>query len=123
MRVLVDMNLSPKWAGFLESAGIFARHWSTIGATNAPDSELMRHAATNDYIILTHDLDFGSILAASGGVSPSVVQIRADDLSFAAIGDKVVAALRQMASELADGALITVDARRARLTLLPIPQS
>ena len=68
MKLLVDMNLSPRW--------------SAIGKANAPDSEVMAYAAEHGYIVLTHDLDFSAILAATHGEKPSVVQIRADDVSL-----------------------------------------
>ena len=95
MRLLIDMNLSPKWVGFLNDAGFEATHWSALGAANAPDPELMAFAKTHDYVILTNDLDFGAILAASGGSGPSVVQIRADDLNPSVVGEKVITALGQ----------------------------
>ena len=28
MKILIDMNLSPKWAGFLNENGIEAVHWN-----------------------------------------------------------------------------------------------
>ena len=80
----------------------------------------MAYAMTNDFIVLTHDLDFSAILAATQGEKPSVVQIRADDVSPNVIGMQVVAALRQMESELEAGALLTIDPSRTRLNLLPL---
>ena len=114
------MNLSPRWVGVLSAAGFEAAHWSTLGAHNAPDSQIMVYASANDYVVLTHDLDFGAILAASHGAQPSVVQIRAESVSPAAIGEQVVIVLRQMAAELQAGALLTVDPSRTRLSLLPL---
>ncbi len=122
MKLLVDMNLSPQWVRLLVDAGIPSEHWSTIGAANAPDSKIMAYASANDFVVLTHDLDFSAILATTHGEKPSVVQIRADDVSLNAIGSQVVFALVQMASELEEGALITVDPNRTRLRLLPLPQ-
>ena len=81
----------------------------------------MAHAKANGYVVLTHDLDFSAILASTHGEKPSVVQIRADDVSLKAIGKPVVSALLQMASELEGGALVTVDPNRTRLRLLPLP--
>jgi predicted nuclease of predicted toxin-antitoxin system len=69
------------------------------------------------------DLDFSAILAATQGTKPSVVQIRSDNLSSALIGDPIIAAIRQMAPELAAGALLTVDPGRTRLNLLPLRSS
>ena len=120
MKLLVDMNLSPRWVGRLADAGIEAAHWSTIGPYNAPDSEIMAYASANDYVVLTHDLDFGAILAATHGEKPSVVQVRSGDVSPDAIGKQVIIALRQMESDLELGALLTIDPTRTRLRLLPL---
>ena len=119
MKLPVDMNLSPRWIGLLVDAGIDAVHWSTLGAKNAPDSEIMAYAKGADYAVLTHDLDFSAMLAATHGEKPSVVQIRAEDVNPDVIGAQVVAALYQMASELEEGALITVEPGRTRLRVLP----
>ena len=73
-------------------------------------------------MVLPHDLDFSAILAATGGKKPSVVQIRSDDVSPNVIGVQVVAALRQMATELEEGALLTVDPKRTRLRVLRLPR-
>lgn len=120
MKLLEDMNLSPSWITLLCDAGVQAVHWSIIGRNDAPDSEIMAYAAANDYVVLTHDLDFSAILAVTHGEKPSVVQIRAEDIGPNAIGLQVVAALRQMESELETGALLTIDPSRARLRLLPL---
>ena len=120
MKLLVDMNLSPRWVDRLNAAGLPAVHWSGIGRMDAPDVEIMAYAAKYDYVVLTHDLDFSAMLAATQGTKPSVVQIRSDNLSAAVIGDALIAALKQMAPELATGALLTVDPGRTRLHLLPL---
>jgi predicted nuclease of predicted toxin-antitoxin system len=120
VKLLVDMNLSPHWVDRLNVAGLAAVHWSSVGRMDAPDIEIMAHAAKYDYVVLTHDLDFSAILAATQGTKPSVVQIRSDNLSLAAIGEPLIAALRQMTPELEAGALLTVDPGRTRLHLLPL---
>ncbi|WP_072293772.1 DUF5615 family PIN-like protein [Nitrosovibrio sp. Nv17] len=120
MKLLVDMNLSPRWIGVLADAGIEVAHWSTLGANDAADSEIMAYANSHDYVVLTHDLDFGAILAATQGEKPSVVQIRAEDVSPDMIAKQVIAALRQMATELEDGALLTIEPNRTRLRVLPL---
>lgn len=73
MTLLIDMNLSPRWASYLVDAGIEAAHWSTLGAANAPNVETMAFARVNGYVVLTHDLDFNAILAVTHGLKPSVV--------------------------------------------------
>lgn len=119
MKLLVDMNLSPRWVKLLTEAGFEAAHWSTLGASDAPDTEIMAFAKANTYVVLTHDLDFSAILAATHGEKPSVVQIRSEDVSPDTIGVPVIHALRQMGGELDEGALLTIDPKRTRLRLLP----
>ncbi len=120
MKVLVDMNLSPRWVKLLADAGIEAVHWSSVGAANARDVEIMGLARVKGYVVLTHDLDFGAILAATHGSKPSVVQIRSEEVGPDIIGKQVVIALRQMAVDLEQGALVTVNPKRTRVRILPL---
>jgi predicted nuclease of predicted toxin-antitoxin system len=71
-------------------------------------------------VVLTHDLDFGSILAVTNGQKPSVVQMRSQDVTPERIGAMLISALRQLETELGDGALVTLDPRRTRVRLLPL---
>ena len=120
MKLLVDMNLAPRWVNLLASAGSDAFHWSSVGPANAPDLAIMAYARANDCVVLPHHLDFGAILAATQGEKSSVVQIRAEDVSPDVTGANVITALRQMSDELERGALITVDSHRTRLRVLPL---
>ena len=123
MKLLIDMNLSPRWVSLLTGAGIEALHWSAVGARDAQDSTILSFARDNDYVILTSDLDFSAILAVTGGGKPSVVQIRARDDSPVAIGPQIIAALKQMTAELDEGALLTINPNRTRMSLLPLRTS
>ncbi|MHB1166167.1 MAG: DUF5615 family PIN-like protein [Candidatus Nanopelagicales bacterium] len=77
MRFLVDMNLSPGWVDDLAAAGHEAVHWIDVGEPNAPDHEILDRAHRSGRVVLTQDLDFGTVLAVGGLVTPSVIQIRA----------------------------------------------
>ena len=70
--------------------------------------------------ILTHDLDFGTILAQTHATGPSVVQIRSQDTFPSAVGNAVVAALQQCDADLRSGAIVVVDISRLRVRVLPI---
>jgi predicted nuclease of predicted toxin-antitoxin system len=120
MKLQVDMNLSPNWVGLFHDSGWEAVHWSALGKPAARDSEIMAFAAANNYVVVTHDLDFSAILAVTHGKKPSVIQIRSEDVSAEFIGMQTVAALRHMQTELEAGALLTIEAGRTRLRLLPI---
>jgi predicted nuclease of predicted toxin-antitoxin system len=120
MKVLVDMNLSPDWAVVLKQAGCETVHWSSIGNLRAADSEIMAWAKQHGYILFTHDLDFGSMLALTQAEGPSVIQVRTQDVTSTAIGTIVVNALRQFQSELEKGALIVLDETCTRARVLPL---
>ncbi len=59
MKLLVDMNLSPNWISVLRDSGWEAVHWSAVGQSDARDLVIMAYAASNDSVVMTHDLDFG----------------------------------------------------------------
>lgn len=120
MKILVDMNLSPDWCQALSQFGIEAIHWSIVGEPTAPDSTLMEWAKSNGYIVFTHDLDFGSILAATQADAPSVIQVRVQDTFPEVLVNTVVAALKQFEPQLLAGALITIDKNKSRVRILPI---
>ena len=119
MKLLIDMNLSPQWVLLLQEAGWDAVHWSSIGAPSAPDNELFKYALSNGYVILTHDLDFGAILAATRANGPSVVQVRCQDVTPNHLSPLLLSALQQFQKHAEEGALITVDENRTRARILP----
>jgi len=120
MKLLVDMNLSPRWVSFLAASRIDSVHWSSVGPVTATDSEIMAFAREHGYIVLTHDLDFSAILAATHGTEPSVVQIRSESLNPDTIGAQVVSAVRQIDQQLQSGALVSVEPHRTKVRLLPL---
>jgi predicted nuclease of predicted toxin-antitoxin system len=120
VNLLVDVNMSPRRAAYLRDAGNYAVHWTAIGAPNAPDQEIARYAAEAGFIILTRDLDFGAIPAASRAARPSVIQFRGPRQFPSQIGPRVVLLLNQLADELAAGAFVTMDLHKTRFRLLPL---
>lgn len=91
-----------------------------MGAADASDRTLMQWALAHDHVVVTNDLDFSTILAATQRRKPSVIQIRADLLTPAAIGGAVLRAIAQTDRELVEGALVSVDPDRARVRILPL---
>lgn len=120
MNVVIDMNLSPSWAAVPAIGGHRAIHWSGIGEPGAKDSEILLWARRRRYLVFTHDLDFGALLAATNANAPSVLQVRTQDPTPGHCGKVVLAVLHHHRDALEKGALLTIDEARARVRLLPI---
>lgn len=120
MKILIDMNLSPDWVIAFAAENIESVHWSIVGDPRAEDTEIMDYARANDYIVFTHDLDFGTILALTQAESPSVVQVRTQNILPSHLANTVVAILQANESALKQGSLIVVDEGRERIRILPL---
>ncbi|MEI6351012.1 MAG: DUF5615 family PIN-like protein [Verrucomicrobiota bacterium] len=120
MRILIDMNLSPEWVAALGEGGIEAAHWSAIGAHNARDTEIMKWARDNGCVVFTHDLDFGILLAHSKDGRPSVIQVRAQDVTPDHLAPLVLRVITAHGDALENGALLTIDESSSRVRILPI---
>jgi predicted nuclease of predicted toxin-antitoxin system len=123
MKIVVDMNIPPTWVSVFEAAGYQAVHWSTVGDIKAKDTTIMAWAVSNDYMVFTHDLDFGTLLAISKADTPSVIQVRTQDVFPDKLGKIVLDALIQFQSELEAGALVTVHEAQAKARILPIKRN
>jgi predicted nuclease of predicted toxin-antitoxin system len=120
LRVLIDMNLSPRWVDEFARHGIESVHWSSQGTGSESDAEIMAWARDRGFIVFTHDLDFGGILASTGATGPSVVQVRAKDILPEAEGRLMSSLLRTHEESLMAGAILVVDRKRGRVRLLPL---
>ena len=120
LKLLVDMNLSGKLAGRLREAGYDCRHWKEIGDPKAPDTELFDWAKRNGAIVITRDIGFGDILAASNFDAPSVMLIRCNDSFSTLVLPVILQALRQTEEQLRLGALVVVTESRLRIRMLPL---
>jgi predicted nuclease of predicted toxin-antitoxin system len=119
--ILVDMNLSPDWIGRLDASGIQARHWTEVGPAGAADSEIMAWAKENGFAVLTHDLDFSAILAATQAIAPSVILLRMQDVFPDSTAQRVIDAIRTLNDALVRGAIVTIGAADSRVRILPLP--
>lgn len=121
MKILIDMNLSPDWVELFVREGWEATHWSNAGDPRAQDGVIMEWARIKGFIMFTHDLDLGALLATTRAEGPSVIQVRAQDIMPSSLGNRLVKLLRTYEETLEKGALITVDETRDRVRILPFP--
>ena len=118
MRILIDMNLTPRWVQHLNGAGHEAYHWSSLGSPSAKDREICEYARLHEYVLLTNDLDFPQILAHTRDARPSVVLLRGEPLVPEFRGRALLQALADCKKDLAHGAIVSLDwsdAPRARV--------
>jgi len=123
VKLVVDMNLSPSWVERLAGHGFEAVHWSTIGTATAPDAEILTWANEHGFVVITNDLDFSAILAARAGATPSVVQIRTQDLLSDEAVSIVAKAVQAYREDIERGALLSIDEGGTRVRMLPLKGS
>jgi predicted nuclease of predicted toxin-antitoxin system len=83
----------------------------------------MTWANEHEFVLIANDLDFSAILAASAGASPSVVQIRTQDLLSDEVVSTVVKALEAHREDIEQGALLSIDDGGTRVRMLPLKGS
>ncbi|MBX3433307.1 MAG: DUF5615 family PIN-like protein [Pirellulales bacterium] len=120
MKFLIDMNLSPRWCSLLGAEGWDSVHWSSVGVAMASDQELMQWARAEHRVVLTHDLDFGAMLAATQATGPSVVQVRTQDVRPQSLAPILIPLPRRFETDLDEGALLVIDESKSRVRVLPL---
>ena len=120
MKIVVDVCLPPSWIAVLCDAGHDAVHWSHIGNPAARDREIFDWAAVNNAAVFTHDLDFGDILAFSALQGPSVILMRAADVTPMHMSGMILKSIGTYDAALERGALLVVDEKKMRLRMLPL---
>jgi predicted nuclease of predicted toxin-antitoxin system len=70
------MGLAQSTGEYLRSLGHDAVHLRDEGLQRLPDERIVIKAQDEGRTIITHDLDFGRIVALSGDTVPSIVTLR-----------------------------------------------
>lgn len=120
MRFLLDMGIPHRSADLLISLGHDAVHLREVGLHRLPDRDIFRKAIDDERVILTHDLDFGEIMAISGGRLPSVVIFRLRDMRHGNVDQYLERILKEHETALRQGAILSVTESRIRVRALPI---
>ena len=120
MKLLVDLNLSPAWVETLQADGHEVMHWSGMESPRSPDAELMRFALKRGWTVFTNDIEVDALLAHIRGSKPSVLQVRAQDVSPGHLAPLVLRVLRRFAKELEAGAIVTVEEAGEKVRVLPL---
>ncbi len=97
-----------------------AEHVRDVGLGTASDQAIFAVAARDRRIVITADLDFADIIAASGSATVSAILLRLRDTSPAHGLARLTAVLAACTEPLAEGAIVIVAESRLRIRRLPI---
>ncbi len=120
MKFLADMGLGRSTVAFLRAQGHDAVHLREQGLQQLEDDEIVEKARAEGRVILTHDLDFGRIIAVGRASVPSVITFRLNDMRPAQVNRYLAEVLARFAERLEAGALVSVNERGIRVRSLPI---
>ena len=120
MRFLADMGVSQQVVAWLRANGHDAVHLRDEGLQRLPNGEIFQKAGREQRIVLTFDLDFGEILAASAGQIVSVVRFRLRNTRADFVIQRLDDVLNRSSTELSQGAIVVVEDGRHRVRKLPI---
>jgi predicted nuclease of predicted toxin-antitoxin system len=120
MKFLADMGISPNTVSFLQNLGHQATHLHQEGLDRLSDSEILQKARLDGSILLTHDLDFGDLLAANESELPSVIIFRLRNMCPERVNLHLNSILTKHAQDLDQGVVITIAEGGTRVRHLPI---
>lgn len=106
MKFLLNMNIRREMIAPLQERGHICRHVGDIGMSRAKDIDIVAEAKRTGEVILTHDLDYGHLLAFSGDHAPSVIILRLRDLRHEEILSRLDSVWSEIEPPLKHGAIV-----------------
>lgn len=120
MRFLLNMNIPREVGRRLAAGGHECRHAGDIGLARSSDPAILETAQASDEVILTHDLDYGHLLAFSGQAAPSVIILRLRNTHPSNIVARIARVWPEIEGPLDGGAIVTLEDALCRIRTLPI---
>ena len=120
MRFLADVNIDMRVVAWLRESGHEATHLREEGLHRMADADIFARAAVEDRIVLTFDLDFADIAAATSGKATSVILLRLQNTRTAFVLRRLATVLESSRLPLEHGAVVVVEDARLRFRYLPI---
>jgi predicted nuclease of predicted toxin-antitoxin system len=120
LRLLADMNISPKTVASLQHLGWDIVRVSQILPANASDQQILDLARQEDRVVITQDLDFSTLLALGGHHRPSLVTLRLSTSDPQTVTQQLSLVLVTVEQNLQDGCAVTVEDTTVRIRKLPI---
>ena len=120
MRFLLNLNVPRGLGKRLSAEGHDCRHAGDIGMARASDVEMVQEARRNQEVIVTHDLDYGHLLAFSGELAPSVIILRVRNVRPESLLTSITRAWPEIEGPLSEGAIVVLEDAAHRIRRLPL---
>jgi predicted nuclease of predicted toxin-antitoxin system len=120
IRLLADVHISPKTVGDLQKQGYEIIRSSDVLPNNAPDINILEFARTENWVVLTQDLDFSMLVALSRYSQPSLITLRLSSAKPDFVTQKLLDVLPQIEEALQEGSAITIQDENIRIRKLPV---
>ena len=120
IRLLADMNISPKTVEALQGQGWDVIRVSHVMSMEAPDDRILSFAREERRVVITQDLDFSALLALGGYQEPSLVTLRLTVSDPETVTRRLLDVLPGLEDVLQKGSAVTVDDLTVRVRSLPI---
>jgi predicted nuclease of predicted toxin-antitoxin system len=120
IRLLADVHISPKTVADLQKQGYEIMRSSEFLPANAPDINILEFARTENWVVLTQDLDFSMLVALSRYSQPSLITLRLSSAKPDIVTQKLLDVLPQIEEALQEGSAITIQDESIRIRKLPV---
>jgi predicted nuclease of predicted toxin-antitoxin system len=120
VKFLADLNVAPRTVLALRQQGFDIVRLDEVKLAHATDEAIVAYARAHGHVVVTQDLDFSAIVALSGLSAPSVLSLRLGSAQADVVTERLRAILPGIQSDLATGAIVTVNDRMIRTRSLPI---
>lgn len=120
MKFLLDVGITPGLGELLEVDGHTFRYVPHHYSNKLSDYHILEFARQENEVVITHDLDFGKLLAFSGQSAPSVILFRIHQISAEVFYRLLREIWPSIEGPLTRGALIVIEVNSVRIRELPI---
>jgi predicted nuclease of predicted toxin-antitoxin system len=120
IRLLANMNISPKTVEALQHAGWDIVRVSQFLPVNASDEEILALARRQGRAMVTQDLDFSALLALGGRDRPSLITRRLATSDPETLALRLLDELPHFKQVVQEGSVMTIEDVAVRVRKLPI---
>jgi predicted nuclease of predicted toxin-antitoxin system len=103
----------------LLNQGLESVHVGELGMASASDVEILDLAGRNDYIIVTLDADFHTLLAMRQSQAPTVIRIRIEGLKGQDLAQLLKRVIAHTKEDILVGSALSITEKGIRVRRLP----